>query len=109
MPRKPNPPPAIFRIEGLSDGIDRRAVDDFTGLPLETVAKPVPELPEKPSKRMSRATGKVILQAAGMMPKPVIATPPKPVVTEVEGKRAAFVGKSITLHVALQPWRRDKF
>lgn len=46
MPRKPLPPPPIFRLEGLSDGIDRRAVDDFTGLPLETEVRPVTLLPE---------------------------------------------------------------
>jgi len=108
MPRKPNPPPPIFRIEGLSDGIDRRNVDDFTRLPLETVARPVPELPEKPSKRMSRATGKVILQAARMIEQ-TVQVQPKPQAVSVLGKRAAFVGESLSLHVALQPWRRDKF
>lgn len=46
MPRKPLPSPPIFRLEGLSDGIDRRVVDDFIGLPLETEVRPVLLLPE---------------------------------------------------------------
>lgn len=104
MPRKVSPPPAIFRIEGLSDGIDRRQVDDWDGKPLETVVRPVPPLPDKPTKRMSAADGRVILQAAGMIERPKVV--PKPVAPKVKGKRVSFKGNGIALYADLPPWRR---
>jgi hypothetical protein len=104
MPRKPLPPPPIFRIEGLSDGIDRRLVDDWSGLPLETTARPV-VIPNTVNRRMSAADGKAILQLIGMLPLPketvaVVAKPPA-----ILGKRA-IVGEAMVMYVPQPSWRR---
>lgn len=108
MPRKPLPPPPIFRLEGLSDGIDRRAVDDFTGLPPETVAKPV-VIPVKPShKGMSAVDGQLILQATGMLPmlEQTVAVAPKMVAKHIPGKRVIGIMDGSALYVVMPAWRR---
>lgn len=42
MPRKPNAPPAILKIESLSTGLDPTLVDDFTQEPLAQPNAKVP-------------------------------------------------------------------
>lgn len=119
MPRKPQPPPAIFRIEGLSDGIDRRLVDDFTGLPIEQTVRVIadPQIAIDAGKREKIANQRALLEAVlpRVLPQiePIgegeVQIEPKFIPQEITGKRAIVTGKGLSLHLELPPYRRDKF
>lgn len=112
MPRKPNPPPAIFRIEGMSDGIDRRLVDDFTGEVIPQPIKPVanPKIAIDAAKHKVRADKRMLLEKLLPQALDIVDVPaaPKAIAPHIPGKRAIVKG-SIAIHVVLPPWRRDKF
>lgn len=73
MPRKPGLGPPIFKIERLSDGVDIKLIDDFTGLPLpQPDAKPLPGAQElrDAANRAKRAANRVLADRL-FGPKPV--------------------------------------
>jgi hypothetical protein len=85
MPRKPKPPPAILKVEGLSDG---RAglVDDFTGEPIsEPDAGPRESAVDVQAAghRQAIADKRAMLQQIGLIP-----SEPKLVPPNIPGKRA---------------------
>lgn len=110
MPRKPNPPPAIFRIEGMSDGIDRRLVDDFTGEVIPQPIKPVanPKIAIDAAKHKVRADKRMLLEKLLPQALDIVDGPrtPKAVAPAQSGKRVSFQGESIALYDVLPPWRR---
>jgi hypothetical protein len=75
MARKVGIGPAIFKIQGLSDGIDQLKVDDFgTGLIPQPNARP-PKVDNAQSvrdmnNRAKREAGAKVLQTYGLMDKP---------------------------------------
>ncbi len=111
MPRKPNPPPPVLRIENLSTGIDTDMRDDFTG-------EVMPQLQAKPRQSAQELLGAInvakhsqnqlLLQAAGIVPKPHIPACVRPIAPhEPAGpRRDGQKSKPITLVRLKASWRR---
>jgi hypothetical protein len=100
MVRELKPIP-ILAIERLSDGVDITLVDDFTGEMIpqpnaEPRAMPL-ELDQQRHKAKSE-TNQLILQAAGIVPKPPKPHPPQPAFPKGRTTRLVAV-----IH---KPWRR---
>lgn len=118
MPRKVSLPPAILKVESLSDGREIRPksfVEDFPeGRELPVKPDPTParvmqsgnELLDA-RKRAKLAAQLNMLKAVGIVeddrPKP----PPKPVIPEKPGMRAiGKLGDDRVIYVPLPPYRR---
>lgn len=67
MPRKPLAGPPILRLERLSDGLDPRMVDDFTGQPIAQASARVP--PDLHTTRTQRKVENAlrVLHASGLV------------------------------------------
>lgn len=110
MPRKPNPPPAIFRIEGMSDGIDRRLVDDFSGELLPQPIRPVvdPQIAIDARKRLVRDNQRALLEATGIIKTDAPRTPKAQLVApHIHGKRAIQFSDTLAIMVDKPSWRRS--
>lgn len=111
MPRKVRPGPAIFRLEGLSDGIDRRMVDDFTGQPLERTVRVIddPDVARDAAKRKHAADQRALLaavlpQALGI--EQTVRVEPKLVAPHLPGQRAIATIAGNAVLYPMPPWRR---
>lgn len=112
MPRKVKPGPAILRVEGISDGVDRRLVDDFTG---EMIPQPDARPPKIQSAQAVRdqynrerlAEKRALLER--VMPERMGRVRPraKMVAPHISGKRVIGRLGDKAIYVTLPPWRRS--
>jgi hypothetical protein len=117
MPRKPSLGPPVLRIEDLSTGLDTSLRDDFTGAVLvQAQAEPRRGTQEIINERdaAKHAENQLLLQAAGIIPKPHVPAcvrpnaTAEPAGTRRDGQRPKRPMRPMRLTLVRQPkeWRR---